>query len=218
MNYIAKKCRATSLEEAFGDLGDARNIASTSETFLGQADAPSPAPEAVSPPHSGIPPSVDPAINIASAGEIFSPLVPPAPSPAREAAPSPHSRIPSTVYPASAYSPGVEIEHLRDVEGNRGDDTLADLIASPTRSMPSPRPSEGLGSPSVMIGSTGMLSTPGQASTEPSRSMFETPGTMDEGLGAEDITLSDIPEQRSPADEVGLSVNTIASYSSVSYH
>lgn len=217
VNYITTKCRTTFLEEASEDLGDAGNIASTSETFLGQEDAPPPAPEAASPPHTGIPPTVDPARNIASAGETFSPNVV-APSPAREAASSPHSRIPATVDPASASFSEMEIEHLRDVEGNRGDDTFADLIASPPRFMPSPRPSEGLSSPSVMIASTGMLSTPGPLSTEPSQSMFETPGTIDEGLGPENITLFDIPEQMSAADEVGLSVNTRASFSSVIYH
>lgn len=212
MNYFATKCRTTSLEEDF-DHGDARNIASTSEAFFGQADAPSPAPEVASTPHTGIPTTVDHAGNIPSAGETFlTPVV--APYPAREAAssPHPHSRIPPTVDPASATFSGVEIEQRRDVEGNP-----ADLVASPTSFMPSPRPSEGLGSPSVMISSTGRLSTPGPVSSEPSRSMFQTPETIDEGLGAENLTLSDIPEQTSAVDEVGLSVITSASYSSVIY-
>ncbi|CAK9319284.1 unnamed protein product [Citrullus colocynthis] len=194
VNYFATKCRTTSLEEDF-DHGDARNIASTSEAFFGQADAPSPAPEVASTPHAGIPTTVDRAGNIPSAGETFlTPVV--APYPAREAASSPHSRIPPTVDPASATFSGVEIEQRRDVEGNP-----VDLVASPTSFMPSPRPSERLGSPSVIISSTGRLSTPGPVSSEPSRSMFQTPETIDEGLGAENLTLSDIPEQTSAVDE-----------------
>lgn len=206
VNYITTKCRTTSLEETSEDLGDARNIISTHETFLGQSDAPYPASEAASPPHIGVSSTSDPARNIASAGEAFSPLGV-VPSPAREAASSPHSRIPPIVEPTSASFSEMEIEHLRHVEGSRGDDILADLIASPPRFMPSPRPSEGIRSPSVTIASAGMLSTPGPLSTEPSRSIFETPGTFEEGLGVE-ITLSDIPEQMSTADEVCLSFST----------
>ncbi|XP_038881441.1 sister chromatid cohesion 1 protein 3 isoform X2 [Benincasa hispida] len=200
VSYIASKCRTTSLEEHFRDHGDTRNIASTSETFFGEADAPSPAPEDASTSHTGIPTTDVPVGNIPSAGVTFLPSVV-ASSLAREAASSPHPRIPPTVDPASASFSDMEIEHCRDVEGSRGDDTLADLVVPPTRFMPSPRPSEGLGSPSLIISSTGRLSTPGSVSTEPSRSMFETPGTADEGLDALNLTLSGIPEQISTADE-----------------
>ncbi|XP_022158405.1 sister chromatid cohesion 1 protein 3-like isoform X2 [Momordica charantia] len=199
MDYIATKCCSTSLEKASEDPGNVRNIASTGETILYRADAPSPAPDVASSPHTIIPPTVDPARNIALVGETFSPLVV-APSPDQEAVSSPHFEIPPTINPASASFSEMEIEHLRDVEGNRGDDTLADLIASPPRSMPSPRLSEGLGSPSAVIASTRVLSTPGVISTEPSKSVFETPRTIDE-VGGENITLSDIPEEMNTADE-----------------
>ncbi|XP_022156997.1 sister chromatid cohesion 1 protein 3-like isoform X2 [Momordica charantia] len=161
MNYIATKC-STSLKEASVDSGNARNVASTGKTILDRADAPSPAPEVSSSPHTIIPPTVD---------------------------------------PASASFSEMEIEHLRDVEGNSGDDTLANLVASSPRFMPSPRHSEGLGSPSAVITSTRVLSTPGLISTEPSKSVFETPRTIDEGIGGENVTFSDIPELMNTADE-----------------
>ena len=196
MDYIATKCRTISLEEALENFGDARNVTSTSETLSGLIYAPPLAPEVASTPYTEIPSSVDPAGNIPSAGETF---VLPTVAPSPEVSSSPQSRIPPTVNPASVSYSG-EIEHIRDVEGNRGDETMGDLDASPERPMPSPRPSEG-------------LVTPVPVSTEPSTSMFETPGTIDEGLGAEDLTLSD--KQIGTADEVGLSINISASFSSV---
>ncbi|TYK00159.1 sister chromatid cohesion 1 protein 3 [Cucumis melo var. makuwa] len=181
LNYIATKCRTISLEEALENFGDARNVASMSETLSGLVDTPPLAPEVASTPYTEIPTTVDSAGNIPSAGKTF---LPPIVAPSPEVASSPQSGIPPTVNPASVSYSGMEIEHMCDAEGNRGDVTLGDLDASPERPMPSPRPSEGLVSP---------------VPTEPSTSMFATPGTIDEGLGAEDLTLSD--KQIGTADE-----------------
>lgn len=197
LNYIATKCRTISLEEALENFGDARNVASMSETLSGLVDTPPLAPEVASTPYTEIPTTVDSAGNIPSAGKTF---LPPIVAPSPEVASSPQSGIPPTVNPASVSYSGMEIEHMCDAEGNRGDVTLGDLDASPERPMPSPRPSEGLVSP---------------VPTEPSTSMFATPGTIDEGLGAEDLTLSD--KQIGTADEVGLFINISVSYSSVTF-